>query len=92
MRTQHLKTPEKREYVAQIGKIEDYLAQIDEVVAGLRGLQKRAGRIVDVYITQLCKEHPGMHRDTIEQLELVRVGSRLDYIEALERVRDRILP
>jgi len=85
-------TAEEREYVAQIGKVENYLAQIDEVVSGLKDMHKRAGSLVEVYITQLCKEHPGIPRNQIKQVELVHIGSRLDYIEALERVRDRILP
>jgi hypothetical protein len=91
MRT-HVKTAEKREYVAQVGKVGDYLAQIDEVVTGLKGLHKQAGRIIEVYITQLCQENPRIPRDQIRQLELVRIGSKLDYIEALEHVRDRMLP
>jgi hypothetical protein len=87
-----MNTADGREYVAQVGKVENYLAQIDEVVAGLKDLHKRARSIFEVYITQLCKDHRGRPRDQIKQLELVYIGSTLDYIEALERVRDRILP
>ena len=90
-----MKTLEKeqgRDYVPQIGKIEEYIAQIDQIIPELGGLHKRADHIIECYVTQCCKESPRTPRDLVKHLELGRVGSKLDYIGALEYVRDRILP
>jgi hypothetical protein len=64
--------------------------RLDRIVIGLAGLQAEADEIIDAYVVSLACRSGSGYGATKAAYIFPRVGSQLNYVKALEYVREQL--